>query len=138
MGEEMKSVWDWLGDIEWESEPKNLNYSKEKVPLPFSKELFDEPLSGNTRALKIQSHEGLTNLYDHLDGFIYAIKGRGNNDTIKCSLFPTTFRGSTQAWFKQIAPGSITSFSVIREVFMNTYMIISKRQYMPTDLTSVK
>ncbi|RXH78937.1 hypothetical protein DVH24_034144 [Malus domestica] len=106
----MKSVWDWLGDIKRASKPKNLNYSKEKVPLPFSNELFDEPLSGNTRALKIQSHEGLTDLYDHLDGFIYAIEGRGNNDAIKCRQFLTTLRGSAQAWFKQIAAGSITSF----------------------------
>ncbi|CAN6725511.1 unnamed protein product [Malus baccata var. baccata] len=105
-----KHNYDWLGDIKRASKPKNLNYSKEKVPLPFSNELFDEPLSGNTRALKMQSHEGLTDLYDHLDGFIYAIEGRGNNDTIKCRLFLTTLRGSAQAWFKQIVAGSITSF----------------------------
>ncbi|CAN6584695.1 unnamed protein product [Malus baccata var. baccata] len=53
------------------SKPKNLDYSKEKVPLLFFKELLDELKSEATRALKIQSCDRLTDPYDHLERFIY-------------------------------------------------------------------
>ncbi|TQE08404.1 hypothetical protein C1H46_006032 [Malus baccata] len=93
MGEEMR-------DIQWASKPKNPDYSDEEVPLPFSKELLDKPTSGDTRALKMQSYKRLTDPYDHLEGFIYAFEGRGNNDATKCKLFPTTLRGAARDWFK--------------------------------------
>lgn len=38
----------------------NLEYSKEEVPLPFSKALIAEPMSVDTWALKMQSYEELT------------------------------------------------------------------------------
>ncbi|RXH77128.1 hypothetical protein DVH24_023402 [Malus domestica] len=60
-----------LGDKEGASKPKNLDYSKEKVPLLFSKELLNELKSEATRALKMQSCDRLTDPYDHLERFIY-------------------------------------------------------------------
>lgn len=48
-----------------------------------------------------------------------------------------TLRGTARDWFKQIALGSITSFFGLRQVFLDTYMIISKRQNKPTNLASV-
>lgn len=48
MSEEMKSVWDQLGDIERTSKTKNSDYSENEVRLPFSKDLLDEPTSGDT------------------------------------------------------------------------------------------
>lgn len=48
MIEEMKSVWDQLGDLEMTSKTKNSDYSENEVPLPFSKDLLDEPTSGDT------------------------------------------------------------------------------------------
>lgn len=43
--------------------------------LPFSKELLNKPTSRDTEALKMESYEGHTDLYNHLYGFIYAVKG---------------------------------------------------------------
>ncbi|CAN6717278.1 unnamed protein product [Malus baccata var. baccata] len=65
------NLWEQLGDKEGASKPKNLDYSKEKVPLLFFKELLDELKSEATRALKIQSCDRLTDPYDHLERFIY-------------------------------------------------------------------
>lgn len=73
--------------------PRNLGYSKGEITFPFSKALLNELTSGDTWAHKMQSYEGLTDPYDYLDGFIYAVEGRGNNDATKCFLFPTTLRG---------------------------------------------
>ncbi|TQE12632.1 hypothetical protein C1H46_001844 [Malus baccata] len=75
MSEEMKKVWDQIGDIERTSKTKNSDYSEKKVPLSFSKDLLDEPTSDDTRALKMQSYEGLSHPCDYLNGFIYAVKG---------------------------------------------------------------
>lgn len=100
MGEEMNSVWDWLWDIEHSSKPKNLDYSKKEVSLPFFKELVDEPTSGDTQALKMQSYKRLTDLYDHLDGFIYVIEGRENSDATKCKLLSITLITVVRDWFK--------------------------------------
>lgn len=60
-----------MGDKDRASRPKNLDYSKEEVHLPFSKELLDELKSEATRALKMQSCDRLTDPYNHLERFTY-------------------------------------------------------------------
>lgn len=82
-----------MGGIEKASRPKNPDYSEGEVAFPCFEALLDEPISGDTRAFKMQSYEGLTNPYDHLNGFIYVVEGRENSDATKCHLFLTTFSG---------------------------------------------
>ncbi|TQE14000.1 hypothetical protein C1H46_000422 [Malus baccata] len=100
MSEEMKSVWDRPEDIEHSSKPKNPDYSEREVSLPLFKELVDEPTNEETPALKMQSYKRLTDSYDHLDGFIYAVEGWRNNDATKCKLLSTTLIAAVRDWFK--------------------------------------
>ncbi|RXH97561.1 hypothetical protein DVH24_009886 [Malus domestica] len=70
MGEEMKS-------------PKALiTLRKKSRPLPFSKEFLDELMSGDTRALRVQSYEGLIDSYNHMNGLTHIVEGLGNNNAI--------------------------------------------------------
>ncbi|RXI02360.1 hypothetical protein DVH24_030289 [Malus domestica] len=70
--------------------PKNPDYSEGEVSFPFSEALLDEPISDDTQALKIQSYEGLTDPYNHLNSFIYVVEGWENNDATNSHLFLTT------------------------------------------------
>lgn len=93
MDKEVKIIWDRLSNIEKAFMPRNPGYYEGEISLSFSKALLNELISGDTWVHKMQSYEWLTDLYGHLDGFIYAVDGRGNNDTTKCYLFPTTLKG---------------------------------------------
>ncbi|CAL9018681.1 unnamed protein product, partial [Prunus brigantina] len=93
---------------------------------------------GDTKAPKIALYEGLTDPYDHLDNFRYAMEGRGANEATKCRLFPTTLKGAALNWFKRLSPESVGSFSELRRAFLDRYMIISSRLYTANDLSAVR
>lgn len=76
---EMGSVWDRLGKVEKTHNPLVPSFSKDEIPLPYTKEILEAIVVGNTKAPKIVLYKGLTNPYDHLDSFRYAMKGRGAN-----------------------------------------------------------
>lgn len=74
---EMGSLWDRLGKVEKTYNPLVPYFSKDEIPLPYSKELLDSVIIGDTKAPKIALYEGLTDPYDHLDSFRYAMEGKG-------------------------------------------------------------
>ncbi|CAL9002354.1 unnamed protein product, partial [Prunus brigantina] len=96
---EMGSVWDRLGKVEKTHHPLVPPFSEDEIPLPYTKELLSSVVIGDTKAPKIALYEGLTDPYDHLDNFRYAMEGRGANEATKCRLFPTTLKGAALNWF---------------------------------------
>lgn len=91
---EMGSVWDRLGHVKKTYHSLVPSLSEDEIPLSYTKNLLDSVVVGDTKAPKIALYEGLTDLYDHLDSFRYAMKGRGANEATKCRLFPTTLKGA--------------------------------------------
>ncbi|CAL9016086.1 unnamed protein product [Prunus brigantina] len=135
---EMGSVWDRLGKVEKIHHPLAPPFSEDEIPLPYTKELLSSVVIGDTKAPKIALYEGLTDPYDHLDNFRYAMEGRGANEATKCRLFPTTLKGAALNWFKRLSPESVGSFSELRRAFLDRYMIISSRLYTANDLSAVR
>ncbi|VVA40069.1 PREDICTED: LOC110762444 [Prunus dulcis] len=76
---EMGSVWDRLGKVEKTHNPLVPSFSKDEIPLPYTKELLEAIVVGDMKAPKIVLYEGLTDPYDLLDSFCYTMKGRGAN-----------------------------------------------------------
>ncbi|BFG37795.1 hypothetical protein CerSpe_240690 [Prunus speciosa] len=135
---EMGSVWDRLGKVKKTQTSQIPPFSKDELPLPYSKELLDSVVIGYMKAPKIALYEGLTDPYDHLDSFRYAMEGRGANEATKYRLFPTTLKGAALNWFKRLNPTSINSFAELRRAFLDRYMIISSRLYTANDLSAVR
>ncbi|BFG40865.1 hypothetical protein CerSpe_271390 [Prunus speciosa] len=118
--------------------PKGPEFIKEEIPLPYTRDLLHARVVGDSKAPKIPLYDGMTDLYDHLDNFCYAMEGRGANEATKCRLFPITLKGPTTSWFKRLVPESISSFAELRKVFLERYMIISDRLYTANDLSTVR
>ncbi|XP_021827212.1 uncharacterized protein LOC110767855 [Prunus avium] len=135
---ELKSVWDRLGKVEKSRSARILEGPEGEIPLPYTQALLDAKVTGDSKPPKIALYEGMSDPYDHLDNFRYAMEGRGANEATKCRLFPTTLKGSATSWFKRLTPESIGSFAELRKVFLERYMIMSTRLYTPNDLSAVK
>ncbi|XP_016647025.1 PREDICTED: uncharacterized protein LOC107880278 [Prunus mume] len=118
--------------------PRGPEFIEEEIPLTYTQDLLKARVVGDSKAPKIPLYDGMTNLYDHLDNFRYAMEGRGANKATKCRLFPKTLKGPATSWFKRFAPESISSFVELRKVFLERYMIISDRLYTANDLLMVR
>ncbi|XP_062113888.1 uncharacterized protein LOC133824886 [Humulus lupulus] len=46
-----------------------------------------------------------------------------NNEAIQCKVFSTTFSGPALLWFRQLKPGSLNSFSDLRQTFLQQYSV---------------
>ncbi|XP_062104163.1 uncharacterized protein LOC133815325 [Humulus lupulus] len=44
-----------------------------------------------------------------------------NNEAIQCKVFSTTFSGPALLWFRQLKPGSVSSFGDLRKAFLQQY-----------------
>ncbi|CAB4308843.1 unnamed protein product [Prunus armeniaca] len=92
--------------------PRGLEFTKEEIQLPYTQDLLEPRVIGDSKAPKIPMYDGMTDLYDHLDNFRYAMKGCDANEVTKCRMFLTTLKGPTTSWFKRLAPNqSILSSS---------------------------
>ncbi|CAB4283342.1 unnamed protein product [Prunus armeniaca] len=118
--------------------PRGPEFTEEEIPLPYTQDLLKARVVGDSKAPKIPLYDGMTNPYDHLDNFRYAMEGRGANKATKCHMFPTTLKGPATSWFKRLTPESISSFAELRKVFLERYMIISDRLYTANDLSTVR
>ncbi|PQM36414.1 uncharacterized protein Pyn_37186 [Prunus yedoensis var. nudiflora] len=118
--------------------PKGPEFIEEEIPLPYTEDLLHARVVGDSKAPKIPLYDGMTDPYDHLDNFCYAMEGRGANEATKCRMFPTTLKGPATSWFKRFVPESISSFVELRKVFLERYMIISDRLYTANDLSTVR
>ncbi|CAL8997657.1 unnamed protein product [Prunus brigantina] len=135
---ELRSVWDRLGQVEKSKMPRGPEFTEEEIPLPYTQDLLQARVVGDSKAPKIPLYDGMIDPYDHLDNFRYAMEGRGANESTKCRLFPTTLKGPATSWFKRLARESISSFAELRKVFLERYMIISDRLYTANDLSTVR
>ncbi|CAL9000510.1 unnamed protein product [Prunus brigantina] len=135
---ELRSVWDRLGQVEKSKLPRGPEFTKEEIPLPYTRDLLCARVEEDSKAPKIPLYDGMTNPYDHLDNFHYTMEGRSANQPTKCRMFPMTLKGPATSWFKRLAPESINSFAELRKVFLERYMIISDRLYTANDLSTVR
>ncbi|CAB4310603.1 unnamed protein product [Prunus armeniaca] len=100
---ELRSVWDRLGQVEKSKMPRVPEFIEEEIPLPYTQDLLKARVVGDSKAPKIPLYDGMTDPYDHLDNFLYAMEGRGVNETTKCRMFSTTLKGPAMSWFKRLA-----------------------------------
>ncbi|CAB4278723.1 unnamed protein product [Prunus armeniaca] len=74
---EIGSVWDRLGKVEKTYHPLVPSFSEDEIPFPYTKDLINSVVVGDTKAPKITLYKGLTDPYDYLDSFCYAMEGKG-------------------------------------------------------------
>ncbi|CAB4278424.1 unnamed protein product [Prunus armeniaca] len=118
--------------------PRGPEFTKKEIPLPYTRDLLHVRVVGDSKASKIPLYDEMTDPYDHLDNFRYAMEGRDANGATKCCLFLTTLKGPTTSWFKRLTLEFISSFAKLRKVFLERYMIISNRMYTANDLSTIK
>lgn len=80
--------------------PRGPEFTEEEILLPYTHDLLETRVVRDSMALKIPLYDGMTNLYDHLDNFSYAMKGRWANQATKCCLFPTMLKAPITSLFK--------------------------------------
>lgn len=86
---ELRSVWDRLRQVEKSKMPRGPEFTEEEIPLPYTQDLLNARVMGDSKVPKIPLCDGMTDQYDHLDNFRYAMEGRGANEVTKCHMFPT-------------------------------------------------
>ncbi|MED6223973.1 hypothetical protein PIB30_079376 [Stylosanthes scabra] len=66
-------------------------------------------------------YDGSSDLHIHLNDFEHRMICDGVVDAVKCRAFPTTLTGLASQWFTFLPTGSISSYSEIRELFLNEF-----------------
>ncbi|CAL5186312.1 unnamed protein product [Lathyrus oleraceus] len=80
---------------------------------------MEAPLpKGMEKPPNLAVYDGTTDPDDHVDN-VNAMLDYRNDITghLKCRLFSTTLRKGAMAWYKSLAPESITSWRVMRSMF---------------------
>jgi len=94
---------------------------------PFSWEIMEAPRSKKVKMPSIESFDGTTDPYNHLDVYKTQMYIQDVDDAICCRHFPTALRGITKKWFNCLPSGSITSFLQLVKLF-NTHLVARKRK----------
>ncbi|PQQ08192.1 uncharacterized protein Pyn_31892 [Prunus yedoensis var. nudiflora] len=96
--------------------PRGPEFTKEEISLPYTRDLLETKAVRDSKAPKIPLYDGMTNPYDHLDNFRYAMEERMAHEATKCRMLPTTLKGPVTSWFKRLAPKLINCFVELRKV----------------------
>ncbi|XP_050876397.1 uncharacterized protein LOC127080113 [Lathyrus oleraceus] len=112
-----------------------LRSDEEDLHCPLSRAIMEAPLpKGMEKPPNLAVYDGTTDPDDHVDN-VNAMLDYRNDITghLKCRLFSTTLRKGAMAWYKSLAPESITSWRVMRSMF--TRHFTASRRHPKTEAT---
>ena len=105
---------------------------------PFSEEIEQAPMPSRfTRPLFI-SYDGKTNLVGHVSHYIQMMSLHNHNDTLMCTVFPSSLEPTALRWFNGLKKGSIHSFGELIQEFRVRFMTCSRVLQPMDSLLSIK
>ena len=90
-----------------------------------------------TRPLFI-SYDGKTNLVGHVSHYIQMMSLHNHNDTLMCTVFPSSLEPTALRWFNGLKKGSIHSFGELIQEFRVRFMTCSRVLQPMDSLLSIK
>ncbi|XP_057444329.1 uncharacterized protein LOC130736523 [Lotus japonicus] len=88
--------------------------------------------------LVLETYSGKTDPKDHLLYFNTKMVISSASDAVKCRMFPSTFKGTTMAWFTTLPRGSITNFRDFSSKFLVQFSTSKIKQVTIDDLYNVR
>ncbi|MED6167108.1 hypothetical protein PIB30_115924, partial [Stylosanthes scabra] len=82
-------------------------------------------------------YDGSSDPHIHLNDFEHRMICDGAVDVVKYRAFPTTLTGLASQWFTSLSAGSISSYSEIRELFLNEFTTSIDNTKHPINLLAV-
>ena len=79
----------------------------------------------------MKEYDGIVDPVDHIDGFEAMLHYHNIGYPIKYRLFPTTVRKTIMDWYKNLSPGSITSWRTLKNQFISSF--IASRRHSKTE-----
>ena len=90
---------------------------------PLSQAIMEAPIPpGMEKPPHLKEYDGISDPFDHIDGFDAMLHYHNVGGPIKCRLFPTTLRKAAMDWYKSLALGSITSWRNLKNQFIRSFM----------------
>ncbi|XP_057418279.1 uncharacterized protein LOC130712464 [Lotus japonicus] len=90
------------------------------------------------RSLVLEAYSGQTDPKDHLLYFNMKMAISAASDTVKCRMFPSTFKGAAMAWFATLPRGSIAKFRDFSSQFLIQFSTSKIEQVTMEDLYDVR
>ncbi|XP_042380151.1 uncharacterized protein LOC121972564 [Zingiber officinale] len=112
--------------------------SPERIVIPFSWRVLDDPLPKHYQTLNIGEYSRTTDLEDHLSKFESAVLLQQFTDGVKCRMFLTTLREAAQRWFKKLPKNYIKHFKDFRKAFLHHFSSNRRYHKTPWSLFSIK
>ncbi|XP_057432236.1 uncharacterized protein LOC130724992 [Lotus japonicus] len=88
--------------------------------------------------LVLETYSGKTDPKDHLLYFNMKMVISSASDAVKCRIFPSTFKGTSMAWFTTLPRGSITNFCDFSSEFLVQFSVSKIKQVTIDDLYNVR
>ncbi|XP_057445498.1 uncharacterized protein LOC130737687 [Lotus japonicus] len=88
--------------------------------------------------LVLETYRGKTDPKDHLLYFNTKMVISSASDAVKCRMFPSTFKGTTMAWFTTLPRGSFTNFRDFSSKFLVQFSASKIKQVTIDDLYNIR
>ncbi|XP_057432518.1 uncharacterized protein LOC130725292 [Lotus japonicus] len=105
---------------------------------PFSAVVREVAIPDNMKSLALEAYSGGTDPKDHLLYFSAKMVISVASDAMKCRMFPSTFKGTTMAWFTTLPRGSIAKFSDFSSKFLVQFSASKIKQVTIDDMFNVR
>ncbi|XP_057434232.1 uncharacterized protein LOC130726894 [Lotus japonicus] len=104
----------------------------------FSAAVREVAITDNMKNIVLKTYIGKADLKEHLLYFNTKMVINAAFDAVKCRIFPSTFKGTTMAWFTTLPRGSITNFHDFSSKFLVQFSASKTKQVTIEDLYNVR
>ena len=82
---------------------------------------MEAPIPKGTEKPLLKEYESIADPVDHIDGFEAMLHYHNIGGPIKCKLFTMKLRKIAIDWYKNLSPGSITSWRSLKNQFISNF-----------------
>ncbi|XP_057418668.1 uncharacterized protein LOC130712871 [Lotus japonicus] len=105
---------------------------------PFSAAVREVAIPDNMKNIVLETYSGKADPKEHLLYFNTKMLISASSGTVKCRMFPATFKGTAIAWFTTLPRGSITNFRDFSSKFHVQFSASKTKQVTIEDLYNVR
>lgn len=130
----MRLIFEKVCHLEDEQHYNHQPFWMKACPSPFTKSILNYHQEKDVQLLRIAFYTGKEDPRTYIYSFQSALGCKGFSDEAMCILFLSTLNGAALNWFYRLNPCIINSFDLLKQTFLNHFMIQTYHFYYADDI----